>query len=159
MLDRASIQQSLAQWQLSQNDFQAADKAIDMLDLAHNAGDSIGTYMFSDSAGKYVAPPYEKLLINTLNMIDYLEVGDLSGAKIEARRLAVIQKYYADVLNQRTTPSWGWAGSWRASRSRKRATSTRRFAGTTRRSRSPATTCSRRRSRGSSRRGRTPRRA
>jgi len=110
VLDRASIQQSLAQWQLAENDFQAADKAIDMLDLAHNAGDSIGTYMFSDSSGKYVAPPYEKLLINTLNMIDYLEVGDLSGAKIEARRLAVIQKYYADALNQRDNPILGLGG-------------------------------------------------
>ncbi len=110
VLDRASIQQSLAQWKLAQNDFQAADKAIDMLDLAHNAGDSIGTYMFSDSSGKYVAPPYEKLLINTLNMIDYLEEGDLSGAKIEARRLAVMQKYYADQLNARDNPILGLGG-------------------------------------------------
>jgi hypothetical protein len=110
VLDRASIQQSLAQWQLAENDFQAADKAIDMLDLAHNAGDSIGTYMFSDSSGKYVAPPYEKLLINTLNMIDYLENGDLSGAKIEARRLAVMQKYYSDQLNARDNPILGLGG-------------------------------------------------
>ena len=51
MLDRASIQQSLAQYPNSQRDFQAADKAIDMLDLAHNAGDSIGSYVFSDSVG------------------------------------------------------------------------------------------------------------
>ena len=41
VLDRASIQQSLAQWQLAENDFQAADKAIDMLDLAHNAGEGL----------------------------------------------------------------------------------------------------------------------
>ncbi len=110
VLDRASIQQSLAQWPFAENDFQAADKAIDMLDLAHNASDSIGTYVFSDSAGRYVAPPYEKLLINTLNMIDYLEQGDLSGAKIEARRLAVMQKYYADALNQRDNPILGLGG-------------------------------------------------
>jgi tetratricopeptide (TPR) repeat protein len=110
VLDRASIQQSLAQWTFAEHDFQAADGAIDMLDLAHNAGDSIGTYMFSDSSGKYVAPPYEKLLINTLNMIDYLETGDLSGAKIEARRLAVIQKYYSDQLNERDNPILGLGG-------------------------------------------------
>ena len=110
VLDRASIQQSLAQWKLAENDFQAADKAIDMLDLAHNAGDSIGTYVFSDSSGRYVAPPYEKLLINTLNMIDYLEEGDLSGAKIEARRMAVMQKYYADQLNARANPILGLGG-------------------------------------------------
>jgi hypothetical protein len=110
VLDRASIQQSLAQWQFSEQDFQASDKAIDMLDLAHNAGDSIGKYVFSDSAGRYVAPPYEKLLINTLNMVNYLEAGDLDGARIEARRLAVIQKYYADTLNAPDNPVLGLGG-------------------------------------------------
>ena len=38
VLDRASIQQSLLRFKLSQRDFEAADKAIDMLDLARNAG-------------------------------------------------------------------------------------------------------------------------
>ena len=40
VLDRGSIQQGLVQFDLSKQDFEAADKAIDMLDLAHNAGDS-----------------------------------------------------------------------------------------------------------------------
>jgi tetratricopeptide (TPR) repeat protein len=110
VLDRASIQQSLAQYKLSEQDFQAADKAIDMLDLAHNAGDSIGKYVFSDSAGRYVAPPYEKLLINTLNMINYLETQDLSGAKIEARRLAVMQRYLKDQLQEKDNAILGLGG-------------------------------------------------
>ena len=33
----------------------AADEAINMLDLAHNAGDSIGEYIFSGSSGRYRA--------------------------------------------------------------------------------------------------------
>ena len=101
VLDRASIQQSLAQFPLSEKDFGAADKAIDMLDLASNAGDTIGKYVFSDSAGRYQAPPYEKLLINTLNMVNYLETRDLNGAKIEARRLSVIQRYFKDKLKEK----------------------------------------------------------
>lgn len=32
-------------------------------------------------SGKYVAPPYEKLLVNTLNILNYLELGDLNGAR------------------------------------------------------------------------------
>jgi hypothetical protein len=110
VLDRASIQQSLAQWQLSEADFQASDKAIDMLDLSRNAGDAIGKYVFSDSVGRYAAPPYEKLLINTLNILNYLEAGDLGGAKIEARRLAVMKKYYADVLGESDSPILGLGG-------------------------------------------------
>jgi hypothetical protein len=98
VLDRASIQQSLVQFEPSKRDFQAADKAIDMLDLAHNASDSIGKYIYSDSAGRYQAPPYEKLLINTLNLLNYLETHDISGAQIEARRLSVMTKYFRDSL-------------------------------------------------------------
>jgi uncharacterized protein len=110
VLDRATIQQSLAQFEPSKRDFQAADKAIDMLDLAQNAGDTIGKYVFSDSSGKYVAPPYEKLLINTLNMLNYLETGDLQGAKIEARRLVVMQKYVGDSLGEKDNPILGLGG-------------------------------------------------
>lgn len=98
VLDRGSIQQSLVRFKLAQRDFEAADKAIDMLDLAHNAGDTIGEYVFSGSSGKYQAPPYEKLMINTLNMINYLEQHDLNGARVEARRLSVVHKYYRDFL-------------------------------------------------------------
>jgi tetratricopeptide (TPR) repeat protein len=110
VLDRGTVQQSLTQFQLSQRDFQAADKAIDMLDLAHNAGDSIGEYVFSGSSSRYVAPPYEKLLINTLNMINYLETADLSGAKVEARRLSVMQRYIRDDLKEPDNAILGLGG-------------------------------------------------
>lgn len=107
VLDRASIQQGIAEFPLSKRDFEAADKAIDMLDLARNAGDSIGEYVFSGSSGRYQAPPYEKLMINTLNMLNYLETRDLNGARIEARRLSVIQKYYRDNLQNKENPVVG----------------------------------------------------
>jgi len=107
VLDRGSIQQGLAQFDLSKQDFEAADKAIDMLDLAHNAGDSIGEYVFSGSSGKYQAPPYEKLMINTLDMLNYLEQHDLNGARVEARRLSVMQRYYRQTLNQPNNPVLG----------------------------------------------------
>lgn len=110
VLDRASIQQSLASFADSSRDFEAADKAIDMLDLSHNAADTLGKYIFSDSSGRYVAPPYEKLLINTLNMINYLERADLSGARIEARRLSVMQRYVADSLKEKNNPVLGLGG-------------------------------------------------
>jgi hypothetical protein len=107
VLDRGSVQQGLAKFDLSKQDFEAADKAIDMLDLAHNAGDTIGEYVFSGSSGKYQAPPYEKLMINTLDMLNYLEQHDLNGARVEARRLSVFQKYYRDTLRRPDNPVLG----------------------------------------------------
>lgn len=100
VLNRGSIQQGLAEFDLSKQDLEAADKAIDMLDLSRSTGDAIVEYVFSGSAGKYRAPPYEKLMINTLDMLNYLEQRDLNGARVEARRLSVMHKYYRDTLEQ-----------------------------------------------------------
>ena len=107
VLDRGSINQSLAQFDASKHDLESADKAVDMLDLAHNAADTIGEYVFSGSSGKYQAPPHEKLLINTLDMLNYLEKGDLNGARVEARRLAVMQKYIADDVQEGDSSALG----------------------------------------------------
>lgn len=96
LLDRATIQQSRVKFDLSKHDFEASDKAIDLLDLSHGVSDEVASYMFSDSAGRYRAPAYEKLLINTLNMLNYLETRDLSGARVESRRFEVMRKYLKD---------------------------------------------------------------
>jgi hypothetical protein len=93
LLDRAMILQSLDKYPTSSRDLETADKQIDLLDLSRNAAHDIGKYLFSDDVGPYKAPAYEKLLINTENMVNYLARGDLNGARIEARRLAVMQKY------------------------------------------------------------------
>jgi hypothetical protein len=95
ILDRSMILQQLEQYPLSSRDLEVADKEIEMLDFSRGSVDDIGKYMFSDDTGPYMAPFYEKLLINTANMVNYLEAGDLNGARIEARRLAVMQSYIA----------------------------------------------------------------
>jgi len=96
LLDRAMILQQLEQYELSSRDLQTADKQIEVLDFSHGAADSLAKYLFSDEAGDYQAPPYEKLMINSMNMVNYLVRGDLGGARVEARRLAVMQKYISE---------------------------------------------------------------
>jgi uncharacterized protein len=96
LLDRAMVLQQLQIYKWSSRDLEVSDKEIDMLDFSRNAGHDIGKYLFSDDTGPYKAPPYEKLMINTMNMVNYLAVGDLQGARVEARRLAVMQKYLKD---------------------------------------------------------------
>lgn len=96
VLERSTILQSLRQYELSARDLQVADKQIELLDFSRSTADDIGKYLFSDDTGPYRAPFYEMLMINTMNMINYLVLRDLQGAKVEARRLAVLQKYIKD---------------------------------------------------------------
>ena len=96
ILDRSMILQQLEKYQLSSRDLEVADKQIEVLDFDRGTLDDIGKYLFSDDTGPYKAPFYEKLLINTQNMLNYLEAGDLNGARIEARRLAVMQSFISD---------------------------------------------------------------
>ncbi len=96
LLDRGNILLSMDRYKLSARDLGMADKSIDLLDMSRGAADELGKYLFSDDAGPYRAPAYEKLLINTINMMNYLAQRDLSGARVEARRLAVMQKYLRD---------------------------------------------------------------
>src|SRR5262249_24263391 len=72
VLDRALILQQIADYKNSSRDLEIADKQIQLLDFSKSALEDIGKYLFSDDTGGYRAPPYEKLLINTMNMVNYL---------------------------------------------------------------------------------------
>jgi hypothetical protein len=111
VLDRATLLQADQRFEDSQRDFGVADKAIEVLDLSRGAASELGRYLFSDAAGPYRAPPFEKLLLNSFNMANYLARGDLSGARVEARRLAVTQGFLA--TSAEPTALLGF-GSWLA---------------------------------------------
>ncbi|HXK19627.1 MAG TPA: hypothetical protein VNG33_17575, partial [Polyangiaceae bacterium] len=96
LLDRAMVLQQLSIYKWSSRDLEVSDKQVELLDFSRNAGHDIGKYIFSDDTGPYKAPAYEKLMINTMNMVNYLAQGDLQGARIEARRLSVMQKFFKD---------------------------------------------------------------
>src|ERR1700733_2314325 len=83
LLDRAMVLQELDQYKLSSRDLEVSDKQIEVLDLSPSAAGDIGRYLFSDDVGHYKAPAYEKLMINTVNMMNYLARGDLNGARVE----------------------------------------------------------------------------
>ncbi len=93
LLDRGMVLQQLDHYKLASRDLSVADKHLELLDFSRTALNDLGKYVFSDESGPYKAPPYEKLMLNTMNMVNFLVQADLNGARVEARRLAVMQKY------------------------------------------------------------------
>ncbi|MEM7437522.1 MAG: hypothetical protein AAF436_20380 [Myxococcota bacterium] len=93
LLDRAMVLQALHNYPDSSRDFEVADKAIEILDFSRSTANEIARYLFTDSAGPYKARPYEKLMLNTENMLNYLVEQNLQDAKVEARRLSVMREY------------------------------------------------------------------
>lgn len=96
-LERAVLLQAIGQYKCSARDLSAAETELDYLDLSADALGKIGEYVYSASAEKYKAPPTERLAINAFNMLNYLAVGDLEGAGVEARRFTVTRDYLQSI--------------------------------------------------------------
>ena len=93
LLDRAMVSQAQGQYAAAARDLEAADERLEYLDIAGDVAGSIGKYVYSDSSATYKAWPVEKLALNSLNMLNYLAVYDLSGARVEAKRFTVMYDY------------------------------------------------------------------
>ncbi|HEY0135239.1 MAG TPA: hypothetical protein VGB85_14220, partial [Nannocystis sp.] len=108
LLERAMVLHGKGDWKLSARDLVAADKQLVLLDVARDAG-QVGKWVFSDSSGKYHAPPSEKLALNAFNMLNYLLADDLSGARVEAKRFTVTREYLGqlDPLDQAAHGAFG----------------------------------------------------
>lgn len=94
-LERGVLLQSLQQYKDSARNFTAAEQEIEMLDLSIDPLGAIGSYIYSDSAKKYKAPPSERLALNAINLLNYVALGDFEGAAVEARRFQVMRDYLA----------------------------------------------------------------
>ena len=93
VLERATLEQALSEFQKSARDFGAGDQELQLLDIANDTAGTIGKYFFSDSSTKYKASPVEKLSLNGFNMMNYLALGQMTGASVEARRFTVMRNY------------------------------------------------------------------
>lgn len=96
VLERGIVLQSLGRYAESSHDLQAAEQEIELLDLRVGAVGALGKYLYSDAAGKYKAPPSERLALNAINLLNYLARGDLDGAAVEARRFQTQREYLAN---------------------------------------------------------------
>ncbi len=97
LLERGMLHQARGDYDGSREDLQVADKQLELLDLSNTAVQGVARYFYSDSAGPYRISPVERLSLNALNMLNYLAVGDLGGARVEAKRFTVMRNYLRDI--------------------------------------------------------------
>jgi uncharacterized protein len=93
VLERAAVLQAQGAWKESARDLSAAEGELELIDFNVDAVGTIGTYIYSDSAGEYRTPPLERVALNVFNMANYLAMSDLEGAAVEARRYQVMRDY------------------------------------------------------------------
>ncbi|MGM0574998.1 MAG: hypothetical protein ACQEXJ_04620 [Myxococcota bacterium] len=95
-LERAVLRMRLGAWDRAARDLAAADPAMEALDLGGDDPATLGRALFDGSARVYRAPPHERLLLQILGVAARLEAGDAAGARVEARRLEVLDRWYRD---------------------------------------------------------------
>lgn len=92
-LERGSLLQAMERYPASATNFSAAEQELEMLDLGLDPVGALGSYIYSDSAKTYKAPPSERLALNAINLLNYIGQGDLENAAVEARRYQVMRDY------------------------------------------------------------------
>ena len=96
LLERATLLQALGNYGSSSRDLIHIDDRLEWVDFRGETADALLELVYSDDAGPYRAPPHERLLLNSVNMINFLALGQGEGARVEARRFRVMQEYYFD---------------------------------------------------------------
>lgn len=96
LLERATLLQALNRYALSARDMVAVNQRMEWLDIDGEKSADLAKYLYSASATPYRAPPYERMLLNTLNMVNFLAMGDNQGAKVEARRFRLLEEFFAE---------------------------------------------------------------
>jgi hypothetical protein len=94
LLERATLLQALGRYDLAARDMVAVDQRLLWLDLDGEKSADLAKYMYSASSTPYRAPAYERMLLNTLNMVNFMALGDMQGAKVEARRFALLEELF-----------------------------------------------------------------
>ncbi len=109
-LERGVLLQASEEFAASARDLSGAETELELLDLKTDTAGQIGKYVYSDAAQDYEASPTERLALNAINMLNYLALGDLSGAAVEGRRFTNMRDY----LDSIDLPATGTFGAYLA---------------------------------------------
>ncbi len=104
LLERGTLLQGQSDYKGASRDMMIADQHLEWLDLDPAIIESIGKWLYSDDSGGYRAPGYERLMLNVINMVNFLSVRDFQGAKVEARRFQIMESYFLTEGDQTLLP-------------------------------------------------------
>jgi uncharacterized protein len=106
LLEYGTALQLAGDYKKSNNIFQRADK-ISAINDYHSISRVTGSLLFNEGMVQYKGEHYEKVLINAFSAINYLMLGELDEANVEARRLnEKLQKYKNDAQLPYTQSPW-----------------------------------------------------
>jgi uncharacterized protein len=91
LLDYATLLQQAGQFKKSAEAFARAERIADIQDY-HSLSKLTSSLVLSEDMVQYKGDDFEKVLINAVNAVNFLELDDLEGALVEVRRLN--QKLY-----------------------------------------------------------------
>lgn len=97
-LDRGMAAHAAGRYRDSIRDFDAADELIDKLDIV-SISEQGATLVVNERASSYRGESAERLWIRTFQMLNYLALGDMQGAGVEARRAIAVFDEHEEVLN------------------------------------------------------------
>lgn len=100
LLERATLLQATGEYETSARDMIVADQRLEWLDIDAYDRVDLAKWIYSDDASNYRAPAYERLLLNTLNMVNFLALGDLESARVEARRFELIESFFVEEASE-----------------------------------------------------------
>jgi hypothetical protein len=86
MLDYATALQQAGDYKKSAQEFGDANKLVEIKDY-HSISKITESLILSEEMKQYKGDDYEKVLINAVNAINYLEMGQLDDALVEVRQL------------------------------------------------------------------------
>ncbi len=89
-LELASALQASGDYQAAARELVLADQSLEILDYVEEPVAELGEALFSAGATSYRASTFEKLLINTQNMLNFLAANDIESAAVEARRARML---------------------------------------------------------------------
>jgi hypothetical protein len=95
-LEQGTILQVLGQYKDSVKNLEDVDEKMEILDYTSSAPSQIAKHIFADDSGDYRPFPHEKILVNLLNQLNHLYLGELSEAKVEAKRVGINLDYFKD---------------------------------------------------------------